>query len=86
MQDIRDYSFFQKIEPLNKGWSNDRKYYIETVDGRRLLLRVSDISEYERKKTEFEMMKRVAALGVPMPQPLDFGICDQGKSGYLLLT
>jgi len=32
------------------------------------------------------MMKQVAALGVPMSQPLDFGICDNGKSVYLLLT
>jgi serine/threonine-protein kinase len=86
MQDIKDYNSFKKIEPVNKGWSKDKKYYIETVDGRRLLLRVSDISEYERKKAEFEMMKQVAALGVPMSQPLDFGICDNGKSVYSLLT
>ena len=32
------------------------------------------------------MMKQVAALGVPMSQPLDFGICDNGKSVYSLLT
>lgn len=86
MQDIKEYSSFKKIEPVNKGWSNDKKYYIETVDGRKLLLRVTDISEYERKKAEFEMMKQVAALGVPMSQPLDFGICDNGKSVYSLLT
>jgi len=86
MQDIKDYSSFKKIEPVDKGWSSDKKYYIETVDGRELLLRVADISEYGRKKIEFEMMKQVAALGVPMSQPLDFGICDNGKSVYLLLT
>lgn len=86
MQDIKDYSSFKKIEPVDKGWSSDKKYYIETVDGRELLLRVADISEYGRKKIEFEMMKQVAALGVPMSQPLDFGICDNGKSVYLLLS
>jgi len=32
------------------------------------------------------MMKQVAALGVPMSQPIDFGICDNGKSVYSLLT
>lgn len=32
------------------------------------------------------MMKQVAALGVPMSQPVDFGICDNGKSVYSLLT
>lgn len=72
MQNIKDYGSFKKIEPVNKGWSNDKKYYIEAADGRRLLLRIADISEHERKKTEFEMMKQVAALGVQMSQPLDF--------------
>jgi aminoglycoside phosphotransferase (APT) family kinase protein len=86
MQDIKDYSTFIKIEPVNKGWSSDKKYQIETSDGKRLLLRVADISHYDRKKAEFEKMKEVAALGVPMSQPLDFGICDNGKSVYLLLT
>lgn len=86
MQDIKNYNSFIKIEPINKGWSNDKKYYIETSDGRRLLLRISDISEYEGKKVEYEMMKKVAALGVPMSQPLDFGICGNKSNVYSLLT
>jgi aminoglycoside phosphotransferase (APT) family kinase protein len=86
MQQIKDYRTFTKIKPINKGWSNDKKYYIEAADNRRLLLRVADISEYERKKAEFEIVKKVATLGVPMSQPLDFGICDNGKSVYSLLT
>jgi aminoglycoside phosphotransferase (APT) family kinase protein len=86
MQDIKNYDTFIKIEPVNKGWSNDKKHYIEAADGRKLLLRVADISEYDRKKAEFEMMKQVAALGVPMSQPVDFGTCDNGKSVYSLLT
>jgi aminoglycoside phosphotransferase (APT) family kinase protein len=32
------------------------------------------------------MMRQVAALGIPMSQPVDFGICDNGKSVYSLLT
>ncbi len=86
MHDIKNYNTFTKIEPVNKGWSSDKKYYIETADGRKLLLRVADISEYDRKKAEYEMMKQVAALGVPMSQPVDFGICDNEKSVYSLLT
>lgn len=86
MQDIKVYNTFTKIEPVCKGWSNDKKYYIETVNDRKLLLRVADISEYDRKKTEYERMKQVAVLGFPMSQPVDFGICDNGKSVYSLLT
>ena len=86
MQDIKDYHTFTKIESVNKGWSSDKKYYIETAEGRRLLLRVTDISEYDRKKAEYKMMKKVVSIGIPMSQPLDFGTCDNGKSVYSLLT
>ncbi len=53
MQDIRGYNTFSKIEQISKGMSGDKKNRIETVDERRFLLRVADISKYERKKTEF---------------------------------
>lgn len=86
MQRIKSYYNFTKMEPINKGWSSDKKFYVETADGRKLLLRVADISDYVRKKSEFEIMKQVAALGVPMSQPVDFGINDNGQSVYSLLT
>ena len=84
MQDIPDYDSFIKIEPITKGWSDDKKYYIETADGRRMLLRVSDISEFERKKAEYGMMERVYGLGVLTSQPLGFSLCNDGKSCYSL--
>lgn len=86
MQDIKNYSTFSKIEPVKKGWSGDKKYYIETENGKRLLLRVADISEYDRKKAEFDMIQQLAILGIPMSQPMDFGVCENGKSVYSLLT
>lgn len=86
VQDIKDYCSFTKIEPVNKGWSGDKKYYVETSDRKKLLLRVADISEYNRKKTEFEIMRQIIASGVPMSKPVDFGSCDNGKSVYSMLT
>lgn len=69
MRDIKGYNTFIKIQQINKGMSSDKKYYIETAGGRRLLLRTSDISEYERKHAEFEIMKKAVMLGIPMPPP-----------------
>ena len=86
MLDIAGSDTFKKVLPLDKGYSGDKKYYIETFENKRLLLRISDITEYERRKTMFGMMERVAQMHVPMPQPLDFGTCDNGKSVYQLLT
>ena len=67
-----------KKEPIYKGWSDDKKYCVTDEDGKRYLLRVSDIREYDAKKTEFEMTTRVASLGISMCQPLAFGTCEDG--------
>lgn len=65
-------------EPINKGWSSDKKYCVIDKNGTRYLLRVSDITEYDKKQLEFNMMKQVSALGVSMCQPIEFGVCDEG--------
>lgn len=69
---------FMSLTPITKGWSGDKKYCVIRVDGRKYLLRISPSDHYNRKKVEFEMMQRVAALGVPMCQPIEFGTCDEG--------
>lgn len=43
MIDIPNYDTFIKIEPILKGWSSDKKYYVETKDEQRLLLRRSGV-------------------------------------------
>lgn len=86
MFDIKGYETFEKIDPITKGWSSDKKYYIETVTNEKLLLRIADISQYDHKKHEFEVMKRLADSGVPMSRPVDFRVCDNGQSVYTLLT
>ncbi|MCL2517712.1 MAG: phosphotransferase [Oscillospiraceae bacterium] len=75
---------FKKIEPINKGWSDDKKFYVETADGRRMFLRISDISEHDRKKSDYEMMKQAYELGIRTPQPFEFGLCEGGKNVYSL--
>ncbi len=85
-KDIPNHESFIKIEAINKGLSGDEKYYVETAQGQRYLLRISNIESYERKKTMYDMMGRVASLGVYMSVPLDFGICNNGKNVYQLLS
>ena len=63
---------------IYKGWSEDKKYCVADEIGNKYLLRISPIDQYDRKKSEYEMMSRVAALGVPMCKPIKFGTCDEG--------
>jgi aminoglycoside phosphotransferase (APT) family kinase protein len=77
-----------KIEAVNKGWSMDEKYYIETVNQEKWLLRLSDKNQFDRKKAEFEAIEQVAKLGFKMSQPIDFGMGkkDQEEKVYSLFA
>lgn len=85
-RDIKGIESFTKIDPITKGWSSDRKYYIETTDGAHLLLRVADIAEYDKQRAEYDLLKRIAAFSIPASRPVDFDLCDEGKSTYMMLT
>jgi len=69
---------FTQIMPINKGWSEDKKYCVKTADGVKYLLRITPISRYESRKSLFEVLQRVAALGIPMCEPVEFGTCEDG--------
>lgn len=64
--------------PIEKGWSGDRKYCVTSADGGKYLLRISPPEKHDRRKREFDKMRQVAALGIPMPELVEFGICDEG--------
>lgn len=66
-----------KRTPVNKGWSEDKKYCAETADGTKYLLRTSEPGTYEKKKAEFDVMCEVERLGIPMCRPLAFGESDK---------
>jgi len=77
------YGNFIKTEPVNKGWSDDKKYRVTAADGTEYLLRISPASMYEKRKDLFAMMERTAALGIPMCNPVEFGVCDEGVYSVL---
>ena len=76
MTDI--YSAITSKTPIDKGWSGDQKYRAVTRDGSVYLLRVAAPERAERKQREFTQMQKVAALGIPMCLPIEFGTCDEG--------
>ena len=63
---------------IDKGWSGDRKYHAVTADGISYLLRISSIDRLGRKRREYEKMREVASLGIPMCRPIEFGTCAEG--------
>lgn len=74
------------VEPVNKGWSKDRKYYVKDKSGQSFQLRISCISEYDNKLAEFERINTLSKLNFNMSMPVEFGKCNDGKNVYMILT
>lgn len=66
--------FISKIA-INKGWSDDKKYCVTDQNQQKYLLRVSDKEKLDSKKIEFDIMEKVASLGVRMCKPIKFELC-----------
>ena len=75
---FRGFEVFTKVEPITKGWSEDKKYCVTTEEGTKYLLRITPISRYETRKSLFAMLERVAALDIPMCVPVEIGTCYKG--------
>mgnify|MGYP002412284237 FL=1 len=84
--EIPDSNNWKIIKLIHKGWSDDKKYYIKTVEEKELLLRISDITQYENKKKEFKNLKLLTSTDILVSRPIDFRICNGGKLVYSLLT
>lgn len=77
---------WKSIVPISKGWSSDKKYLIKTNTEEKLLLRLSDIGQFNAKKKEYDIIKKYAGLDIKMSGPIEFGVCNDGRSVYMLLT
>lgn len=73
-----------KKEPINKGWSCDKKYCVTTTTGVKYLLRITPYDKSETQKSLFDILGKVSELGISMCKPVELGTCDEGV--YVLYT
>ena len=76
--DILNSGRFVKIEPIDKGWSNDKKYRVIDTNGIKYLLRISQRLHHESHKLLFAILEQIATMGIPICLPVEFGNCDNG--------
>ncbi|UQW98729.1 phosphotransferase family protein [Rummeliibacillus sp. G93] len=86
MHILKEREKFKLIKPIMKGWSTDKKYFVENELNQKMLLRIAEISLYDEKIKEFEAMKHLAECKVPVSNPIKIGICNDGKSVYSLFN
>ncbi|WP_187355500.1 phosphotransferase family protein [Paenibacillus tengchongensis] len=85
-RDIPGADEWNKVEPVLKGWSGDKKFCIRHANGHKLLLRMAGGADLPRKRAEYEMIKRFNSLDIPMSRSVGYGLCGGGEYSYLLLS
>lgn len=90
INDLRVYYFkdkkIKKVEPILKGYSFDKKFYIEDEACNQYVLRISDFSEFLKKQKEFEVMKQIEKLNVKMSKPLFLGVNEDENVCFQLVS
>ncbi|WP_102272993.1 aminoglycoside phosphotransferase family protein [Cytobacillus massiliigabonensis] len=74
------------IEQINKGFSNDKKYVVKLADGKKYLLRTAAIDQYDRKKSEFDLITDLQNYRIQAPFPIEVGKIAELNLSYYLLT
>ena len=72
------------ISQINKGWSSDEKFYVKNIEGKKFLIRLNGISEFDKKQSEFNAIKLISSSKINMSNPIDFG--DPWKEFNRLMT
>ena len=69
--DLLKADLVAKIEEINKGWSFEKKLFVQFSNGKKCLLRISPIENFTKKAIEFDAMSILSEKGLPIPKPLD---------------
>lgn len=69
---------FERAEYIDKGWSVDDKYRVETSEGQTYFLRITPKEKSGNRIEKLRMQEKAAALGISMCKSLSFGECEEG--------
>ena len=82
--DVKAYlAGFDNAEKIARGMAGDEKYHCFR-GGEEFLLRIADGEDYEEKEREFEHLKKLGAVGLPVPKCIELTKSDDGKVFTLL--
>lgn len=75
---MRIFDTIVSRQPIDRGWSADRKFKVFTADAAAYFLRISPMKQYDNRRLQFSHMEQVHRLGVRVSTPVEFGICPEG--------
>lgn len=84
MSSILESDKWSQVKKLDEGWSRDEKYHVSDYLGNEYLLRLSNNDLFNKKKWQYEMLKKIDQLSINTPKPMEFGIYKDKV--YILLS
>ncbi|MCL6457139.1 MAG: phosphotransferase [Gorillibacterium sp.] len=72
------------LEQIHKGFSNDKKFAVQSAEGTSYLLRLFEADEFEHKQIEFTILQQMLEHHVTCSRPIELGMSAQ--AGYMLLS
>jgi len=75
---------FASVTLIQKGFADEQKYLLETAQGEKHLLRVSDILRRDEDERVYRIATSAYAAGVPTNEPIAMGLLDDGAHLYRL--
>lgn len=72
-------------EKITSGFSKDEKIVLTDAFDRKFLLRIGDKETYQKKQEQFNLLRRLISLNLPVPAPVQSGLLGDDKC-FILLT
>ena len=79
----KDYLWNSTVHRIEKGWSNNDKYMLDT-GVEKYLLTIFEPRQYDQKVKQLEVMEKLKALEVSVPKPIE--IVKDENHGYMVVT
>jgi len=86
IRDIPSFSEWSQITELHGGNSKEFKFRLQNASEQLCTLRVTSIDRFHLEQQEYANLTRLEPFHLPMPKPLQFGLCNGGNHLYMLLS
>ncbi|MCY7531833.1 aminoglycoside phosphotransferase family protein [Bacillus altitudinis] len=74
------------IDQIDKGYSRDEKWVVTMSSGEKYVLRFTDQDQYDKIKTQFELLSQLRRHGVQCANPVKMGVLDETQQVYYILS
>ena len=74
------------IDQIEKGYSRDQKWVVTMSSGEKYVLRFTQQDQYEKIKTQFDLLSKLRLHGVQCAAPVNMGYLEETQLVYYILS